>query len=398
MLDILMATLGALALALGLASEPVRRLPLSEPLAALVLGVLIGPEVMGLVELPSGEVEHILHVAARIALAISLMAVALRFPVQTYREHSRTIILLIVVVMAIMAAAGAALAVMLVGLPLAAACLLGAALSPTDPVLASSVVSGKPAEEQLPDRLRVVISGESAANDTLAYPLVFVALSAVAGNSLLGGGAAAAGRTLLGAALGVATGYAAGRLLIVSERHEDLEQSAFLVLTLALAFFALGAVSLAGGEAILGVLAAGLTYNAVISRSESREEWQVQEAINRFLVLPVFTLLGLALPWASWRGLGWGPVAFTVAVLLLRRLPWLLLLRRPLRMSLHDAVFVGWFGPVGVAALYYLSHAREQVVISEVVWATGLMVIAASTVVHGVTASHGRRLYADRVG
>ena len=394
MLDILMATLGGLALVLALASAPVRRLPLSEPLLALLLGVLIGPHVLDIVRLPAGETVHILHVAARIALAISLMAVALRFPLATYLANVRPIVLLITVVMVAMAAAGAALAAVFLGLPLAIAVLVGAALSPTDPVLASSIVSGDPAKEKLPERLRAIISGESAANDTLAFPLVFVAMSAVVGDSVLGGIGAALARVVIGAVVGVAVGYGVGRLVLASEEHRDMEQSAFLVLTVALGLFTLGAVTLLRGEGILGVLAAGLAYNHTVSRSDRSEEFEVQEAINRFLVLPVFTLLGLALPWTSWGALGWSPVVFTVAVLLLRRLPWVVLLHRPLQLSRTDAVFAGWFGPIGVAALFYLTEAHEHVVLTGLGWGTGLMVIAASTLVHGVTAMPGRRWYA----
>lgn len=398
MLDVLMATLGGLAVAVALGSGVVRRLPLSEPLLALLLGVLIGPHVLDIVRLPPGEAEHILHVAARVALAISLMAVALRFPLDRYLANVRPIVLLITVVMVAMAAAGAGLAAVILGLPLAVAILLGAALSPTDPVLASSIVSGEPAKKALPERLRTIISGESAANDTLAFPLVFVAMSAVAGDSLVGGVASALGRVVLGAVLGIAIGDVVGRLVLVSEEHRDMEQSAFLALTVTLALFVLGTVSLARGEGILGVLAAGLAYNHRVSRAERSEEFEVQEAVNRFLVLPVFTLLGLALPWTSWGAVGWEPVIFTIAVLLLRRLPWVLLLHRPLQLSKPDATFAGWFGPIGVAALFYLTEAREQVVLNEEAWLSGLMVIVASTLVHGVTALPGRRWYVAATG
>ena len=60
----------------------------------------------------------------------------------------------------------------ILGVTLGAALLLGTAICPTDPVLASSVVTGKPAEEDLPARDRQILSLESGANDGLALPLV----------------------------------------------------------------------------------------------------------------------------------------------------------------------------------------------------------------------------------
>jgi NhaP-type Na+/H+ or K+/H+ antiporter len=56
-------------------------------------------------------------------------------------------------------------------------------------------------------------------------------------------------------------------------------------------------------------------------------------------------------------------------------------------------VWLGWFGPVGIAALFYLAHAHERGVTDERVWAAGTLVVAMSTLVHGLTAPIGRRAY-----
>lgn len=47
----------------------------------------------------------------------------------------------------------------------------------------------------------------------------------------------------------------------------------------------------------------------------------IDEAINRFAVLPLFVLVGAALPWHEWREFGWQGSALVLAVLLLRRMP-----------------------------------------------------------------------------
>lgn len=396
MLNVMLAAMGGLAVVLGLLSRRLREWPISEPLAALAVGVALGPTGFGVIELPAGETDHILTVAARLALALSLMAVALRFPTHVYLRNVRAVALLITIVMVGMAAIGAGLGVAILGIPLAHAWLLGAAIAPTDPVLASSVVTGEPAEQSLPERLRAIISGESAANDTLAFPLVVLGVVAVSATTLSGGLTQIATKLLVGVVLGAAIGAAAGRALLFVERDHDLEHSAFLALTLSLALFSLGAVHLAGGEGILGVLATGLAYNHFISRADRREEWEVQEAINRFLVLPVFALLGMALPTEHWAVVGLAAVPFLLGVFLLRRLPLLLLVRRPLQLSTSEALFAGWFGPIGVAALYYLAHGRENSHVSEEVWAAGTLAIVASTIVHGVTATAGRRAFARR--
>lgn len=47
--------------------------------------------------------------------------------------------------------------------------LVGGVITPTDPVVSTSVVTGKVAEQNLPERIRYGISAESGANDGLAY-------------------------------------------------------------------------------------------------------------------------------------------------------------------------------------------------------------------------------------
>jgi sodium/hydrogen antiporter len=63
----------------------------------------------------------------------------------------------------------------------------------------------------------------------------------------------------------------------------------------------------------------------------------------------------------------------------------------------HDALFVGWFGPIGVAALYYAALASRQLG-DEQVWLLATLVITASILVHGVTADPFIRLYASAEG
>ena len=76
------ALVGSLAVVLAALSSRIRDLPFSEPLAALVLGVLVGPQVLGLVEISDDVRSTLLVEAARVLLAVSLIGVALRYPVR----------------------------------------------------------------------------------------------------------------------------------------------------------------------------------------------------------------------------------------------------------------------------------------------------------------------------
>jgi len=120
--------------------------------------------------------------------------------------------------------------------------------------------------------------------------------------------------------------------------------------------------------------------------------------VNRVLALPLLLYLGAVLPWQDWAALGWQGVALALAVLLLRRLPLLLLLARPLRFGLPDAVYLGWFGPIGVSAVFYLTLIAERGAAPPGLLAAGTLVVVASVVVHGTTAAPGVVLYRRAVG
>lgn len=114
----------------------------------------------------------------------------------------------------------------------------------------------------------------------------------------------------------------------------------------------------------------------------------VQEVIGRFFDLPVFIFFGLSLPWRDWLELEWTAWLFVPAILLLRRLPvWLLLGR--LLPSLRDgreAGFNGWFGPIGVAALFYAAEATHMTGLDRI-WTIGSLIVFASILTHGISAT-----------
>lgn len=393
-LDLILVAVGTLGLVIAALSARIDRLPLSEPLLALLLGVLLGPEVTGLVDLaPITDDPARLHDVSRILLAISVTGVALRYPLRAARTHWRPIILLLLVALPLMALISAGLAWLTLGISVPLALLVGAAVCPTDPVLASSVVTGEAAERDLPARDRQVLSLESGANDGLALPLVLLAIATT--GAMTGGEAAleslwqVLGAVVLGAIAGATGGYA----LHAGKRHGAAQEGPVLFFTLLLALAVLGVSGLLHLDGVLAAFVAGLAFNLVSSGSERTTEVQIDEVVNSFAVLPFFLALGVMLPWAEWERLGWPVLALALGVLLLRRLPVLFALAKPLQVRAPDAAYLGWFGPVGVSAVFYLTLEAEEAGAKPEVLAAGVLIVVASTVAHGLTSSAGRELY-----
>jgi NhaP-type Na+/H+ or K+/H+ antiporter len=344
--------------------------------------------------------EHILEQTARLTLAIGLMGIALRLPQKYARQHWQALAILLGLVMPLMWLVTGGLVYLIFGFPFWAAMMIGAALTPTDPIVSNSIVTGAVAENCLPARMRHIISAESGSNDGLAYPFVLLSIlmlqssTAAMGPTTTEGGipywltqvviVEVGGSVLFGALAGIA----AGHVLKWAEHKHTIEDTSFIGYSLALSILVLGAAKLLGTDGILSVFVAGLAFGNVISGNERAEEDNVQEAINRFFTLPIFILLGVMLPWDLWLALGWQTLLLVVSVLLLRRLPALLLLYRPI-LTLHhiwEAAFMGWFGPIGVAAIFYAGLCLRRTGMEEV-WAVVSLMVCASIVVHGLTSS-----------
>lgn len=398
------AVLGATVLVLALSAGFLERsLWVSEPLIAMAIGIAVGPVGLGLFRPDAwGAHQRVLEELARLTLGISLMGVALRLPSEWVRRSWRPLGLLLLVGMPLMWLVSGLCGWLILGLPVLEALLLGAVLAPTDPVAASTIVTGTFAERHLDADTRHLISAESGANDGLAFLLLMLPVllrEHSAGVALERWLLEVLLLEVLGSALGGALfGWAVSRALRRVYAWKHASRGSLLAVTLAISLTLLGVVKLLGGDGILAVFAAGLVFNWYIREDEGHEEARherVQETAKRFFDVPVFLFFGMVLPWSDWVALGWRGLAFVVAVLVLRRLPVVLALARALApvRSLRDALFVGWFGPIAVAAMVYAGWAdlREG---HHTLWIVSTLTIFASLVAHGLSATPLTRWYA----
>jgi sodium/hydrogen antiporter len=399
-LQLAFVVVGALTLFLGIWSNYLRRETfVSESLVALLVGVLLGPSLLGLLD-PSGwgDERFIVKEAARVTLAVAIMAIALRLPPDYLRRHGRAAVVMLALVTPLTFLATGALSWALLGLPLLVALTLAAALTPTDPVVVTTIMVGDFAEERLPSRIRDLLSLEAGGNDGLAVPLVMlpVLLLTLPGGEAWGAWLWRSWLWEIGGALvvGAALGVGAGRMLTWSEERDLIERHSFLAYSLALTLLVLGSAELLGTEGLFAVFVAGLTFSPTVGGSERAEEEGVQEAISQFIYLPAFALFGLVLPWEAWRQLPPATFAFVVAVLVARRLPAVLLATKGLRSlpTLRDRLYVGWFGPIGMSTILVALMAWERTGLEEV-WTYASLMVAISAAVHGVSANPLTRRY-----
>jgi NhaP-type Na+/H+ or K+/H+ antiporter len=229
------------------------------------------------------------------------------------------------------------------GLPWPEALLLGAALSPTDPVFAAAIVG----REEVPLRLRRLLNVESGLNDGLALPVVIVLLAAVGADEGVG---LALVELVEGVALGVAVPWLAIRLersrfFSVHGVYEPLNGFAIGVLV-----YALGATLHA--NLFLAAFSAGVTV-ASASPSTRAAFHEFGETVTELLKLAALFVFGLLV---SPEFLAEIPVSGYVFALLA------LLAVRPLALSAalagseldwRERAVAAWFGPKGFASVVY---------------------------------------------
>ena len=271
-------------------------------------------------------------------------------------------------------------------MPFLHALAIGSCLAPTDPVLAATIIKGRWAEKHVPPPLVHLVSGESGANDGLGYPFLFLSLYLIArvgghGQHASNGGAAEAmahffGNTvgyvvLLGAFWGAVVGYASSKLMRLCRGMHYVDHESFFAFPVLLALLLIGTCGMAGSNDILASFVAGnvLSWDDWFRQSSAQDSFG--STFELFLNMALFIYLGAICPWDSfapffnglpitpWSIPLWRLVCLAVAILALRRVPVVILLHqlrllRPHVQSFRQAVFMGFFGPMGISSIFYL--------------------------------------------
>ncbi|KAL2754747.1 hypothetical protein ACRALDRAFT_1051269 [Sodiomyces alcalophilus JCM 7366] len=299
---------------------------------------------------------------------------------------------------------------------------IGACVAPTDPVLASTIVKGRWADQHVPAPLAQLISGESGANDGLGYPFVFLALYLTA---YVGGGSAMAeffGNTMgymliLGAFWGAVIGFISAKALRLFRGLHYVDHESFFAFPIVLVILLIGTCGMAGSNDILAAFILGnvLSWDGWYQLSTAEDS--LGPTFDVFLNIALFIYLGAICPWdifdrgnndvqvSPWHIPVWKLVCLAIALLALRRLPVMLLLYRmgllrPHVTNFRQAFLIGFFGPMGISSIFYLHEilhfCRHELsdqdgamtpeglelfdVSRQVIW----FVVTSSVVVHGV--------------
>ena len=409
---------GALLLAVVLPTA-LSRAAVSAPIVLLVVGALMGlPLPEGTDVTPLGNLSFVEHLT-EFTVIIALMGVGLaldrpldlrRFA--SWRKWSAAWRLL-GISMPLTIAGVALLGWWVVGLAPAAALLLGAALAPTDPVLAGEVqVEGPtPAGEMTHDEIdesdevRFALTSEAGLNDGMAFPFVYAAIFLVTIGPVTEWGLRwvgweLLGRVVLGVLLGLVVGWALAKAAFrAPARSLRLAEAGEPLLALAAVFLSYGVAEVVGGYGFLAVFACAMTLRSAERGHEYHAHMHaIIERLERLLTLAVLLLLGVSMTNGLVANLPWqAAVVSVLLVFAVRPAAGMLGLgfrRKTCRIGDHvltsgERLAISFFGVRGVGSLYYLAYATRTADVpdAQVLWSTVAFTIALSVLVHGVTAT-----------
>ncbi|KAI8079240.1 Cation/H+ exchanger [Thamnidium elegans] len=383
------SVLGGFILLYGVCSLVIKeKLYISEASVAILCGILCGPLGFDIINIDDWEYKQDLtRQFTRIVIAIQVMAAGVSLPKAYLSKELKSLLVLLGPVMIFMwIVSGLGVWYFIPRLSFLESLMIASCFTPTDPVLANSIVQGYFAEQHVPRNIRNLIMAESGANDGLGYPFLFLAIYLIKMNTV-GEAIFKWSWWIMGyqigfsIVIGFVVGYIARKILRFSEERKWIDKESFLVYAIALALFLMGTVGLVGSDDLLACFIAGNSF--------TWDDWFKTETENSHL----------AEPWSAFNNtetqLTFGKLlGLAVFVLLFRRLPVIIGLYKyiPAIPNWRQAVFMGWFGPMGVGALFYYTiavqyfefdgpnaHARQ--VIEPIIY----FIILSSVVIHGIT-------------
>ncbi|WP_296492918.1 cation:proton antiporter [Rhodoferax sp.] len=409
---------GGLLLTRGLTASLFKNMPVTPAMVYLAVGLLVGPTVLNFFHFNPLKESALLEVLTEVVVLISLFSAGVKMPVPVKLALWRAPMMLASVSMVASVGLIAAFAYFALDLPLGAGILLGAILSPTDPVLATDVQTRHPGDS---DQLRFTLTCEAGMNDGSAFPFVMLGLGLLGLHELGESGLRwvlvdVLWATAAGIGIGVAAGMALarwGRKLRRLTPNQTLMND-FLGLGLigvvyglsvmvdAWGFLAVFFAAVALRQTELKQLSADLQNPARLvgdgssaglpeslpeaaAVTISEQSLVFKEHLERLSEMVLVLLIGGSLFIDSWS---WRAVVLALFVFAVARPVSVMAGLLGSRTSWTIRSLTGWFGVRGIGSLYYLmfaiQHGLPEELALELTQLT-LIVVALSIFVHGTS-------------
>jgi len=387
--------LGAvLIFAYGLVSRLAERSPITAPLVFTIIGVVASPLITGLlnVRVDAHSIQLIASITLVLILFTDASTMSLRSVISDRGVPLRLLLIGLPLTM-LLGIAGGALLFRDSGLWLVA--LVALTLSPTDAALGLAVVSS-PA---VPEKIRKAITVESGLNDGMALPPILVCVAALSETATEHAGSDywllfTLRQLILGPLAGIIVGWLGGVLVEKASAKGWMNATYQRLASGALAVIAYATAEAFHGNGFMAAFFSGLALGTRTPVVRERIH-EFAEAEGQQLSLFVFLILGLilvpiAVPY--WDGLSW--VYAILSLTVIRMLPVALSLVGT-HLDWRTVLFIGWFGPRGIASVLYLLMIVGSIGVpgNERMLSVIVLTVLLSVLLHGISAVPLANLY-----
>jgi sodium/hydrogen antiporter len=260
----------------------------------------------------------------------------------------------------------------------------------------------------VPVRVRRLLNTESGLNDGIATPFVVLAIAIIGSEGGAGGDwlTEAFREALVGTLTGVVVGVVGGWLLVAAERTGWASRSSRQLAVLALALAAYFTSIALGGNGFIAAFVGGLAFGAA-SRHAEEGAAVFSEAAGSMLSILVWIVAGSAFVIFLSDTTDLRPLLYAILSLTLVRMIPVAIALIGTRLRPDTILFVGWFGPRGLASIVFailgLEAMHESGIPTTMVAATLAWTVLLSVILHGLSAGplaawYGRHLASAPAG
>ncbi|KAF7713423.1 Uncharacterized protein PECH_001567 [Penicillium ucsense] len=400
---------GLFLLGFGLLSLKIKqRWYLGEALPSFIVGVLLGPVATNLINVSrwtgGSDREHVgstTYALARLVLGIQMIKVGYELPKRYLRLRLIELTICLLPLMALQwVATSTCIKLMIPNLTFLTSSIIGSCVICIDPVLSQAIAKGPFADRYVRRHLREFISAEAGGNDGFGFPFLMLAIALLRYDDAPSDSKAYTDRDWIGetdtgrvggdvsralahwavegvlymimmaSGYGLFVGFVGRKGLNLASSRKWVDKESFTLFPLAIGLFVVGTCGCFGTDETLACFIAGCAFNwdgryhAEIEARHDTFNCTLETALN----FGTFVYLGAVMPWdqlqvpdltgitvARLIGLG-------MLILVFRRIPAILLGYRFMPRVCHDwreALFMGYFAPIGIGAIAYVEYARE---------------------------------------
>lgn len=359
-------------------------------------GLLIGPIGLDLISFKA-DLEAI-RTLAEVTLALVLFTDAAGADMSVLRKTEELPIRLLLIGLPLTILLGFAVgALFFQKLSLFEVAILATMLAPTDAALGKAVVTN----ETVPNPVRQGLNVESGLNDGICVPILFLFLSLATGKVDEGGHWQLAMKLVaeeigIGLAVGLLITALAAGLLKFARRRQWLTETWIQIPVVALALACFAAAQFIGGSGFIAAFSGGLLFG-VIAKEHREAFLRAAEGTGDTMALITWVIFGSAVIGKTIGYFSWTVLLYAILSLTLIRMLPVFISLTGLRANAEGKLFIGWFGPRGLASIVFaVIVVNANLPNGGVLVATVVCTVILSIILHGVSANPWAKGYGER--